>query len=673
VEQWALNIIDELNSYTEISQSGTGLHTIVRLTRPLARAGEGGRYRAGRIEMYDSSSPRFFVMTGNVDGIGVKAVRKLDLTTLQKELSRLDPKAQSLPTKSPHSGDQSRDDFALACRLAREFHCDPKKVTEEFRRQAVQREKVTGREDYVRRTVGAAIRTVANADDSSSPIDLLWGYDAGDVGNGQRLLAMHRANILCDDRRGTVWYRWGSKRWQEVSEGVIRELAHQVGIQYVKEAVEWRSPNPNKDLAKTEEDALRKNAMSYLITKVLNNAITEARPYALVKIEDFDSNCDLLNFTNGTLDISSDQPILREHRREDRITRLINFDYDPNATCPEFLRFLITTMGGNPDNAEDTPEQRVAMEMIAYQQQIFGCTLSADVSDKNIFIFNGNTDTGKTTLLATVHGVIPDYTVTIPIEALMMEERNSSIEESLAALRGKRMAITSETSRYHTLNVARIKQITQGNDRAEISVVPKYKPQITFRATHHLFMDCNFRPRIRGGDDATWNRLRILNFPHRVPRDQQIKNMTEILLRERQGIMTWMIQGLVAFRKAGRKLPIVADMETRLKGWRTESERLRDFLDAKCWLESEWTGTVDGAEIILPEDWEWTVAQNELWKCYSDWFKTTQEDDKRMRKAEFYGDIESLPGVRRGRPNFAGKPDTRQQKDGFFGIALRTI
>ena len=125
---------------------------------------------------------------------------------------------------------------------------------------------------------------------------------------------------------------------------------------------------------------------------------------------------------------------------------------------------------------------------------------------------------------------------------------------------------------------------------------------------------------------------------------------------------------MVAFRKAGMKLPTVEDMEKRRKAWRNESERLRDFLDAKCWLESEWTGTIDGARIALPEDWEWTVAQNELWKSYREWIKT-EEDDKRMKKVEFYGDIESLPGVRQGRPYFGKKPD-RIQKDGFFGIAL---
>ena len=55
VEPWALEIIEELSSYTEISPSGSGLHILVR-----ARLPEGGN-RKGRVEMYDRG--RFFTMT----------------------------------------------------------------------------------------------------------------------------------------------------------------------------------------------------------------------------------------------------------------------------------------------------------------------------------------------------------------------------------------------------------------------------------------------------------------------------------------------------------------------------------------------------------------------------------------------------------------------------------
>src|SRR5215217_4409248 len=56
IESWAWKIIEELDSYTEISPSGTGVHILVRGELP------AGRNRKGRFEAYDRS--RYFTVTG---------------------------------------------------------------------------------------------------------------------------------------------------------------------------------------------------------------------------------------------------------------------------------------------------------------------------------------------------------------------------------------------------------------------------------------------------------------------------------------------------------------------------------------------------------------------------------------------------------------------------------
>ncbi len=58
VEPWAAKIVGDLDSYTEFSASGRGLHVIVRANLP-----DGGR-KAPNIEMYDGF--RFFAMTGHL-------------------------------------------------------------------------------------------------------------------------------------------------------------------------------------------------------------------------------------------------------------------------------------------------------------------------------------------------------------------------------------------------------------------------------------------------------------------------------------------------------------------------------------------------------------------------------------------------------------------------------
>lgn len=58
IEPWALEIIHEFNSYTEISPSGSGVHIIVKAKLPK----DGSK--SSNIEMYNSK--RFFTVTGNV-------------------------------------------------------------------------------------------------------------------------------------------------------------------------------------------------------------------------------------------------------------------------------------------------------------------------------------------------------------------------------------------------------------------------------------------------------------------------------------------------------------------------------------------------------------------------------------------------------------------------------
>jgi hypothetical protein len=56
IEPWAQQIVEELDSYTEISPSRTGVHILVRATLP------EGRNRKGRFEAYDRG--RYFTVTG---------------------------------------------------------------------------------------------------------------------------------------------------------------------------------------------------------------------------------------------------------------------------------------------------------------------------------------------------------------------------------------------------------------------------------------------------------------------------------------------------------------------------------------------------------------------------------------------------------------------------------
>ena len=69
-----------IDSYTEVSPSGTGIRIICRGNLP------PGARRKGPVEMYDESSPRYLTITGHVlDGLGEIRDRQAEIEAVHAE------------------------------------------------------------------------------------------------------------------------------------------------------------------------------------------------------------------------------------------------------------------------------------------------------------------------------------------------------------------------------------------------------------------------------------------------------------------------------------------------------------------------------------------------------------------------------------------------------------
>jgi putative DNA primase/helicase len=484
--------------------------------------------------------------------------------------------------------------------------------------------------------------------------DLLFGYASGDIGNGERFLAVHGDEVLFDgDSDPGQWYLWDGIRWRATNEHEIRELAHEVAIAAMNQALRYEG--------KYSEE-IKKRAFEFTKTRTLSNALREAKPKVLVRSAEFDTNHFLLNFTNGTLDLETNK--LREAHRKDRITKVLSFAYDLEAKCPRFDEFTLELMGGlgkKLDNGECeavSVEQRAKVDgAVEYLDRTFGYSLTGDTSEKAVFVFHGPTNTGKSTLLQTVREILGDYATVISIDALTTRERNSMIEEQLYSLRGVRFAITSESGKGVKLSEARLKQITQGQN-AGIVVTPKFKPAIIFKETHKLFLDCNDLPVIRGDGDDIWERLRVLPFRRRFASEEQDKHLRDTLLAEAPGIVARLVRGYQSYR--GKGLPELKEMLGHWQKWRDESNPLKRFLADSCDLEATWRPIEPGDPPPT-----FTAPRKAIWDAYVEW--RTDMNEPGVRKSEFYDSIEKLPGVRVGQPIINGK----QERRGYFGITLK--
>lgn len=115
VAPWAMKIVEALDSYTEVSPSGTGLKVWVEASKP------GDRCRTGDIEMYDSG--RFFTFTGERFAGESVEKRQAELTELYR---RIFPERQNTAAPRSHDVRHHLDDFevlekARASGTGREF------------------------------------------------------------------------------------------------------------------------------------------------------------------------------------------------------------------------------------------------------------------------------------------------------------------------------------------------------------------------------------------------------------------------------------------------------------------------------------------------------------------------------------------------------------------------
>jgi len=114
-ERWATEVIEELGSYAELSQSKTGWHIIVK---NCGLTVDGGRKK--RVEMYCAG--RYFCMTGD-RAVGCKEIRSVSLADLYQRMvdDRLDPDAaQEVRSRFINGRDTSPsgEDYKIIASLA---------------------------------------------------------------------------------------------------------------------------------------------------------------------------------------------------------------------------------------------------------------------------------------------------------------------------------------------------------------------------------------------------------------------------------------------------------------------------------------------------------------------------------------------------------------------------
>ncbi len=590
IEPWALEIIQDLDSYTEVSPSGTGVHIILK-----GRLPSGGN-RKGKIEMYDNA--RYFCMTGDHLDISPKTVeaRQSELNALHKSIfgvktdkSRAkggEPSPSRSPVKSDDEllaearhtsqcekfeklfdkGDweglgynsQSEADMAL-CGMLRSNGANSEQIDRMYRSSGLMRDKWDSKRGSS--TYGAQLIEKIFEEEKHGGSSNLLSYRCNDAGNVERLIAMHSQNLrYCHQMK--KWLCWDGMHWAPDRTKYANYLAKCMFSEYLNQAI--REGN----------DIHEKFAKSCLDVKRINSVLemAQADPRLIIDASDLDRHQYFLNFQNGTLDLRAGE--LHPHFRGDYLTQILDYEYDPDAVCPEWLEFLNTIMDNNA-------------EMTNWLQKAIGYSLTGRTTEKKLYICYGGGNNGKTTFLDVKRQILGPYAGKLQISSLMSQRNKTSnhAQPDQASLRSIRDVMTSETDEDRQLDEQEVKLLSQGTGKATYRARHLYEEYIEFPETWTIWMDANHRPEVRGRDDAIWNRLCLIPFTITIPNQMIDRHLSEKLMKEAPGILAWMVKGAVQWckletTKVGLGKP--PEIEEAGQEWRNESDHFMDFIEEFC-------------------------------------------------------------------------------------------
>jgi putative DNA primase/helicase len=359
----------------------------------------------------------------------------------------------------------------------------------------------------------------ANVVKSWAPETKYLSAEFSDIGNGERFAYRHGDDMRFTSTHG--WLVWDGTRWANASHAELKRRA----IDTVKAI-----PQEMAALDDDDDDG-RKRIMKWYnasssrtrIDSMLNLVSADER--ISVDTGLFDAKPDLFNCQNGTLEVSTGK--LRPHNREDYLTKIAPVHFDPRARCPRIDAWLASQL-----SPEDV---KVIYEFV-------GWLLVDDWRYKKMLFLLGPTDTGKSTLLRLIEGLLGAELVSHVSLQQIAHDRFA-----VANLFGKMANFCADLPSTYIQDSSNVKRATGGD------IIPaerKFGQPFDFRNKARFIFSLNEMPNSRDKSDAWVGRHLILPFEKKVTPEMKADNprFEEELHQELSGLLNQAVAGLRRLR-----------------------------------------------------------------------------------------------------------------------------
>lgn len=636
--------VETLQSYAEVSRSGSGLHIICKGTLP-----DGAR-RKGGVEMY--SSGRYFICTGNLYNPKYREVR--DCTESIKVLH-----SKYLPSETPkiasrqfvpvtmddqevidkarncksgylfnilYSGNwqgvypsQSEADLALCNQLAFWTQKDEGQMDRIFRSSGLMRQKwdeKRGGKTYGAITIGKACASCVDVyepkkydDDTSLAFALFKDgsvgveegakkqYDMTDTGNAHRLYDKFGSIIRYSYNRKR-WYFWDGRVWREDASGEVKKLADVICDDIKREAFMEQDEKTQMDLLKWANKTASSKGKEAMIKECQHLDGVPASP------DEFDAYTDYLNCQNGIVNLRNGELI--PHDSNFMMSKIVYSEYDTSGKRPKlWLSFLNDITNGDKNLQE-------------YIQRSVGYSLTGSNEEQCAYFLYGMGNNGKSTFLDTIADLMGGYASNVQPETIMMKKfGGDGASSDIARLKGARFVTSEEPTEGVRLNEGLLKQLTGGS---RVTARFLYGDEFEYTPEFKIWIATNHKPVIRGTDFGIWRRIKLIPFEINIPADKVDKNLRYKLRAEFPQILRWAVEGCLKWRKHGIQEPEC--VREAVKEYKHEMDLLAGFID-QC--------------VTIDYDCDDKVPATLLFRAYIRWARENNEYE--MSSKKFFSEI----------------------------------
>ena len=642
----AQRIIDDLDSWTEVSPSGTGYHVIVQGFVPDG-GNRGDIDDVSHLEMYDKS--RYFTVTGDhVDSTPEAVAQRVDVvrdlhaeyiaeaneendhsgdsdgsvsSPVSLEDSELLEKAKNAENgkefsrlwrgdTSAHQGDHSRADLALCAKLAFWTGGDKQRIDSLFRQSGLMRDKwdeQRGSQTYGELTVDKAVSGQSDYYEPGSSSSTVGdggtlvsssGSSGSSGGSDSGVLTPRRVRVytnLDEDKRISSL----SDRSKAAAVWFLVKESDRVHVRVNRENDElWAFDEDTGTWSPDGERALRHAARLALGAQnyggnVLQELKTQVRADPTVEVwgDQFGLPAGYVAVKNGLLDLEkayNDEPdALRDLRPEDFAMTRLPVNYDPEADGSTWYSFV--------GDVVETP-------MITTMQEYIGHCLHRESLYERALLLVGDGENGKSTFLNTIEAFLGDDNTT-SVSPFDFGDR-----PSLANMYGSLANISVELDggSLQGKNLGNFKKLTGGDS---IQAKRLYQGPFSFTYDGGMLFATNEVPNVPVSDDDTafWRRWIIVHFDNQFPEgsDKRDPELGDKLQSDDNlsAVLNWAIEGWGQLLEQGgfSNVPDRPD-ETR-KQWQTWGDSVDYFL----------------SNIACEDRKAENITTNEAWQFYKAW------------------------------------------------------